>query len=426
MAELPYQTWQRVTGHPWSEAKNYWKTGTAASNIALQAKLKTGWNPYKPAARTAPKPVVAPKSLPEVTAKLNQTQQDLYDVPEVETREEIGEQVREELLPEGEAPAPISLVETYGGLREEQGITGLEDQINSLTGQEEEIVARMRQRGFIEEGKPVPLNVIAGRVSEADRQERENLDFVQRQKSRAVNELQVRQQALAIIMDLTKQDYQFAVADYDRQFNQNLNVFEAVSGIRRDQMNESQQALANARANLQVYVDLLQKGNLSLSNLTGARKLLLNKMEVQAGFPPGFMASIRPDPDANIITTTTLDDGRIQVFFRKANGQITSKIYGTKVPKTYAPSRADQPTEGELNRQTTGFASTLLQKGDSTRQLPKSGSDGYANPKTYKYARSSWIAAGAGSTKDFDDIFRSYVNPGQAENDYGVYWYDEI
>ena len=62
MAELPYQTWQRVTGKPWSEAsKGGFTTGTAQANLTLQQKLLSGWNPYKgggsapaPAAPAAP------------------------------------------------------------------------------------------------------------------------------------------------------------------------------------------------------------------------------------------------------------------------------------------------------------------------------------------------------------------------------------
>lgn len=47
MAELAYQTWQRLTGKSWSEAKKSGFTdGSSASNTALQKKLLGGWNPY--------------------------------------------------------------------------------------------------------------------------------------------------------------------------------------------------------------------------------------------------------------------------------------------------------------------------------------------------------------------------------------------
>ena len=55
MAELVYQTWERITGRPWSDAaKGGFTTGSYADNIALQKKLFGGWNPF--AAKAAPKP----------------------------------------------------------------------------------------------------------------------------------------------------------------------------------------------------------------------------------------------------------------------------------------------------------------------------------------------------------------------------------
>ena len=45
--ELPYQTFQRITGKPWSEAaKMGLNNGSSSANLALQKKLLSGYNPY--------------------------------------------------------------------------------------------------------------------------------------------------------------------------------------------------------------------------------------------------------------------------------------------------------------------------------------------------------------------------------------------
>ncbi|KKL53057.1 hypothetical protein LCGC14_2279230, partial [marine sediment metagenome] len=68
MAELVYQTWERITGKPWSAArKGGFTTGSYNDNIALQKKLLGGWNPYKP--KAAPKPKPKPKAKPKPRAK---------------------------------------------------------------------------------------------------------------------------------------------------------------------------------------------------------------------------------------------------------------------------------------------------------------------------------------------------------------------
>lgn len=53
MAELVYQTYERITGKPWSTARaNGLTDGSSASNLALQQKLLSGWNPYATAQET--------------------------------------------------------------------------------------------------------------------------------------------------------------------------------------------------------------------------------------------------------------------------------------------------------------------------------------------------------------------------------------
>jgi hypothetical protein len=60
MAELVHQTWTRVTGRPWSDARaGGFTTGSFEDNVALQKKLLGGWDPYaaaKPAAKATAKP----------------------------------------------------------------------------------------------------------------------------------------------------------------------------------------------------------------------------------------------------------------------------------------------------------------------------------------------------------------------------------
>lgn len=64
MAELVYQTWERMTGRPWSDAhRGGFTKGSYAENIALQKRLLGGWNPYAP----APAPA-APQWTPEQLA----------------------------------------------------------------------------------------------------------------------------------------------------------------------------------------------------------------------------------------------------------------------------------------------------------------------------------------------------------------------
>ncbi len=75
MAELVYQTWERITGRPWSDArKGGFTTGSYADNIALQKRLFGGWNPYapKPAPAPPPPPAPAPAPTPAIPPELTE------------------------------------------------------------------------------------------------------------------------------------------------------------------------------------------------------------------------------------------------------------------------------------------------------------------------------------------------------------------
>lgn len=395
------------------------QTVLSSSQISLEqapAGLRATLTPYATsAAPNVPQTYQQPKSAEAVQPYLTTFQEDQLakeTKSAVQTREEISAEVKAEVTPETPAPTTPKLVDIYGEMRTAQGVTELEEQLVDLKAQEEDLVAQKRQAGFAEEGKPVALNVIAGRVSEEERAFNERIDVVQRSKARLTDELNMRYQTINILMDLTQKDYANAVADYDRQFNQNIQVMNLVRGIQEDQKTEDQRTLDNARANLTIYSNLITKGNMDITNLNADQRLELAKMEVRAGFEPGFLASIKKDPDADIIATTTLDDGRIQIFTRNSNGEVASQIYGTKVPKTYAPTQPKTPTEAETKRAATSEMNSLLKAA--------TGSDGKVHQNTYRNAKSQWIGGGWGSGKDFDDLFASqYVNFSHYQ-DYGV------
>jgi hypothetical protein len=68
MAELVYQTWQRLTGTPWSQAQKMGLTnGSASANLALQRKLLSGWRPNGTAAAAPAAP--APKTAAQIEAE---------------------------------------------------------------------------------------------------------------------------------------------------------------------------------------------------------------------------------------------------------------------------------------------------------------------------------------------------------------------
>ncbi len=66
MAELVFQTWERITGRPWSAAAaGGFTDGSFDANIALQQRLLGGWNPFAPTPSPAPAPRPSPTPSPQ-------------------------------------------------------------------------------------------------------------------------------------------------------------------------------------------------------------------------------------------------------------------------------------------------------------------------------------------------------------------------
>src|SRR5262249_10956051 len=126
------------------------------------------------------------------------------------------------------------------------------------------------------------------------------------------------------IMSFTNQDYQNSINQYDREFTQNLRILSAVKGEQSMANTQAQRAVLDARANLQTFVNQITTNGLTYDSLTDDQKNLINKLELQAGLPQGFIAQLQvKNPRANIVSTTT----------RVTNGQKYADII-LRDPKT--------------------------------------------------------------------------------------------
>jgi hypothetical protein len=140
MAELPYQTWERVTGKGWNEAKSGgFTSGSAAENIALQSRLNSGWNPFG-----SNDPVVTASGSSE---KPEWLKNDPF-AGEFERAIQEQNKAREELLARQKAEeeglfgdfekklaGQEKLTDAYGRLKSEAGIPDLQKQVDVYKGE---------------------------------------------------------------------------------------------------------------------------------------------------------------------------------------------------------------------------------------------------------------------------------------------------
>lgn len=382
-------------------------TGSAEQNTQLLNALKAG---------SAPKSASAVTNLNDASAYINANQKSdqaaaskSVDVPvrsSTQSYEDIYSNLQKTITGGlGDKPTAPNFEQTYNSLISSSGIGDLETSLNDLTNQENELRASFRVQKAAEEGKPVAMNVIEGRVSEEERAANERLDTVLRQKDYVTNQLKTKYDVVNNLMNLKQLDYKTASDNYNTAFSQNLQLFNTVKGISDSEKSDLEREQDNARANTQIIYNAIQSGGLKLSDISDDQKLSITKLEMQSGLPSGFYETLQSkNPKADIVTSTTREtNGKkyVDVIMRNQDGSLTTQT--TYVGAVDQSSGSGKPTEAETTRSAATKVATQLKS--------VSGGDGYVSPENYKKARTAWVTAGY-TAKDFDERFaQTFANP---------------
>jgi hypothetical protein len=173
------------------------------------------------------------------------------------------------------------------------------------------------------------MNVIEGRVGEAERQEMDRIDYIRRQKQTAVNQLNSANAAIENMMNLYKLDYDTARNSYNDQFSQQMQMFNTVKGIVDDQKSDEERIADNARANLQIIYNAIGDGGMDRSALDPVMQSRITTLELSAGLPSGFYNNIAvQNPDGKILSTTTRTTGGVKfadVIIQNKDGSLSTK-----------------------------------------------------------------------------------------------------
>lgn len=302
-----------------------------------------------------------PYTAKQVDPYLNQVQNQMFtqlensDAP-FEAPEQFN-QIQQTVAPQQQMPEAPSFVDLYTQLSQERGLEDMTKNLNGLEKERMAIEARLRQRKTLERGKAVASNVIAGRISEVERQELEVMDFIGRQINYKANQIKAAQGYIQMVMDFTNMDYQNAMQRYDQQFQQNLAIYKQFRSeeqfqeqmemeeknyqLRKEEfdLKWKQVEVDNAKSNIQMYTDLISKGITSWETMNESTKAMLSGMAVQAGLPPNFLQGIKLDPAQSIkhIGTRTDRNGNkyADMLVMQADGSL--KVQSQYIGKEYVP-----------------------------------------------------------------------------------------
>lgn len=224
------------------------------------------------------------------------------------------EELKNNLMPETPAPTPISRVAARQDMMNSLGVVELESELNTIKTEETRITDELRALTGTEEGKPVAMNVISGRITEEQRVAQQRLDAVIRQKNSVINELNTKYNIINTYVQDLGLDYQDAVQSYNNEFERNYKVQSMVTDMAGQAFDQTlglvktgfditmetakfeqtikQANIDNARANLTTMMNAVSSGNLTYGNMSNDQKLQVQKLEIQSGLPVGTISSM--------------------------------------------------------------------------------------------------------------------------------------
>lgn len=417
----------------------------SSSVLALQKQLnqqnagKEGWVPLKEDAMYGPltqagvnwKPATTNVNAGNLNSVINENNKVDSSLDEPDTRkstktyDEIYKDITSSLTKDlPDKPEPVDYAQTFLNLRSKYGINDLETSLTDLQAQARDIQAIKAERINAEKGKAVPMNVIAGRVSETEMQENERLTAINNSIQTVTSQLQTKYNVVENLMKFTGQTYDDSVQAYNDKFTQNMNMLNLAKGISDDQKSDEEALSDTARANLQIIYNNITAGGADINSLDPATKANITKLEVQAGLPSGFYTTLtQKNPKADILSTTTREsDGTkyADVIIKNEDGSFSTKsiVLGSVTGGSGDMSLGDKKINGfnEINV-------IIDQKKLTSNGEPVVDQNGYLTPAGFKQI----IKYGATVGITRDDILSTYsdkiyVDPelGAPASGYGI------
>lgn len=240
------------------------------------------------------------------------------------------------------APAVPDLAKQFTDLKTTYNIDGLEQQMNDLDKQEQDAQAQLRANTVNEQGKPVAMNVIEGRVSEQTRQAQDNLDFITRQKTYISNQLQTKYKTIDTLMKLTDSTYDNSKAAYDSQFTQTLSLINSASAVDEKAKTDADRAADNARANAQIVINAAATRGVTYADMTPDQKVSLSKLGIESGLGADFFSSVLEKSSGKEILTQVVSADQTKMTIVYKDG--TTKLFATGLPAKPLNDYIDSPT----------------------------------------------------------------------------------
>lgn len=269
-----------------------------------------------------------------------------------------------EMMQELVIPEPPKLTDLYTQLSESTGLNNITERLTALKNERATIEDRLRSRMSYIEGQQVSMDVIGGQTSEVQRQEQQNLQYINSAIQVTVEEQQGALNYIQTYVTLTGQDYQNALNHYTTVFDTKMKAIQMINDAKQVEWSQEMELIkweqGVASAQLSMYADMIAAGTMFLGNMTDEQKIEIGRLEVQAGLPLGFLSKVQIDPSKRIqsISQRQGSDGYMYSDVVKIDPQTGAlTVDSIKLGKFYVAPRSSGTTS-TTTKNSYGFTSS--------------------------------------------------------------------
>lgn len=363
---------------------------------------------------------------------------------EVETRgstELVNAFITDQGAEEAGPPAPPSFTAQYDEYRQSLGVNASENQLLDVNSQIAELEAGVSNFNAEQDDRRTSTVQINRRKDAGQKVAEAELRDLYAKKGSIVEELNMKNNTISTIMQLSQTDYANATAFYDTNFNRAisligilqqdeeiqmsdqryadaqsdkefqkaLDLYAIDRGEQQDKLNLSlelfqiQEGLRiekrdTASANLSTMQNLILEESINFADLTQEQKLQIQQLELQSGLPVGTTEAIQNtilegggiDNSKVLSYKWSADETQVSVLFDDGNGVIKTKVIDSQLP-----SKITTKKEKEVELLKSTDLSNLARAGvpnEVANYLQQNLNDGYSEAEIKSDLRAQFAA----------------------------------
>ncbi len=278
----------------------------------------------------------------ETQTKIDQTkiaQDQEAQIADLERQAKI-KTLKEQLVP-ANAPAPLSLAESFKQLREQSGVSNLETNLTLINNNKLKLQQELAQFKRTEPYTGVSTGFATGRMSERQQELQKELDSLNTESALLTDQINTKNDYINAVMKLTQTDYEAATKKFNEDFTKNYQAQELYS-------TQEDKNVSMATAYLTSMKNMLSETGKKWSDLDPSTQATIKSKELQAGLPVGATQALFENSDDQVLKIEKSAQGEGYEVLRKGKNGLYVQQLSSTPQGTVSTDKVIQSQSGQM------------------------------------------------------------------------------